>query len=327
MTEQPQKLKLALYWAASCGGCEIAVLDTNERILDVAALADIVLWPVAVDGKYTDIEAMEDGAIDITLFNGSIRNSEAEHIAKLLRQKSKILIAFGTCACQGGVVGLANLASKEEIFNRVYETAPSNIKSSDGKIFPKTRLKVDEGELTLPEFYERVLPLNQVVKVDYYVPGCPPNPPLVEIAIDAIASSNLPPLGATIGINSTVCKECLRERDETKKISEFKRIYEVPDVDPDRCLLEQNILCCGPATMAGCGASCPTANNACRGCYGPAPGVRDQGAKMISVLGSIIDAETPEETQQIIEQIRDYVGIFHQFSLPGSILKQGRNQE
>ncbi len=97
MSEKP-KGKLALYWAASCGGCEISVLALNEKILDVAAAFDIVLWPVAVDAKVRDIEKMADGEIDVCLFNGGIRNSEQEYMAQLLRRKSKVLVAFGSCA-------------------------------------------------------------------------------------------------------------------------------------------------------------------------------------------------------------------------------------
>jgi F420-non-reducing hydrogenase small subunit len=104
------KPKFAMYWAASCGGCEIAVLNTHEKILDVDANFDVVFWPVAMDAKYKDVEAMEDGSILLTLFNGGIRNDENEHIAKLLRQKSKILVAFGSCACEGCIPGLANLS-------------------------------------------------------------------------------------------------------------------------------------------------------------------------------------------------------------------------
>ena len=72
------KGKLALYWAASCGGCEIAVLGINEKILDVAAAFDIVFWPCATDGKVHDVEKMADGEIDVCLFNGGIRTSEHE---------------------------------------------------------------------------------------------------------------------------------------------------------------------------------------------------------------------------------------------------------
>ncbi|UCC64375.1 MAG: oxidoreductase, partial [Anaerolineae bacterium] len=80
------KLKLGLYWAASCGGCEIAIVELREKILDLDAAADILFWPVALDFKYKDVEAMPDGQIDVCLFNGAIRNTENEHLAHLLRQ-------------------------------------------------------------------------------------------------------------------------------------------------------------------------------------------------------------------------------------------------
>ncbi len=109
------KPKFAMYWAASCGGCEIAVLNIHEKILDVDANFEVVFWPVAMDAKYKDVEAMEDGSILLTLFNGAIRNDENEHIAKLLRRKSKLLVAFGSCANEGCMPALANLSSVKEI--------------------------------------------------------------------------------------------------------------------------------------------------------------------------------------------------------------------
>jgi F420-non-reducing hydrogenase small subunit len=115
------KLKIAFYWAASCGGCEIAVLDINEKILDVVKIADIVFWPVAIDIKYKDVEEIPDKYIDITFFNGSIRNSEQEHMAKVLRQKSKTLVAFGSCAHEGCVPGLANLSDKQESLTSLHK--------------------------------------------------------------------------------------------------------------------------------------------------------------------------------------------------------------
>ena len=106
------KIKLALYWAASCGGCEIAQLQIGEKILKLVEVADIVFWPVAIDVKYKDVEAMPEGSIDICLFNGAVRTSEQEHMAKMLRGKSKTLIAYGACAYIGGIPGLANLYNR-----------------------------------------------------------------------------------------------------------------------------------------------------------------------------------------------------------------------
>jgi len=88
------KGKLAVYWAASCGGCEIALLSINEKLLDVAAAFDVVFWPCATDGKVRDVEQMPDDSVDVCLFNGGIRTSEQEYMAHLLRRKSKVLVAF-----------------------------------------------------------------------------------------------------------------------------------------------------------------------------------------------------------------------------------------
>ncbi|MEM3161901.1 MAG: oxidoreductase, partial [Candidatus Bathyarchaeia archaeon] len=179
-----EKLKFAFYWAASCGGCEIAVLDINEKILDVAAKADIVFWPVALDVKYKDVEAMQDKSIDVCFFNGAIRNEENEHMAKVLRRKSKILVAFGSCACDGCVIGLGNLWNKEKIFERAYLETPST--NNPQGITPQTRFKVAHGELELPEFYDTVKTLAQTVDVDYFISGCPPPVPRIIEALDAI---------------------------------------------------------------------------------------------------------------------------------------------
>ena len=134
------KLKLASYWAAACGGCDVAILDIHEKILDLAAAADIVFWPIATDFKYSDVEAMPDGHIDVTLFHGAVRNSENEHLAHLLRAKSKALVAFGSCAHIGGIPGLANLFTREEIFKRVYHETPSTVNPE--KVEPQPKLAV-----------------------------------------------------------------------------------------------------------------------------------------------------------------------------------------
>ena len=89
------KAKFAMYWAASCGGCEIAVLNINEKILDVDANFDVVFWPVAMDFKKSDVEAMDDGSITVSLINGAVRTTEQEEMARLLRKKSQVVIAHG----------------------------------------------------------------------------------------------------------------------------------------------------------------------------------------------------------------------------------------
>ncbi|HTO94862.1 MAG TPA: oxidoreductase [Bacteroidota bacterium] len=315
------KPKLALYWAASCGGCEIAVLDIHEKILDVAGAFDIVFWPVAMDFKYAAVRAMEEKSIDLCLFNGSIRNSENAEIARLMRAKSKILVAFGSCALEGGIPGLANLTSRDAIMKWVYKESPSTV-ASDGDAYPRTHTAMPEGEIEIPELWDTVKALDQVVDVDYTIPGCPPQPNQIWAVMEHILSGRpLPPAGSILGAGEkTCCEECDRERKE-KKITKFYRPFEI-EPEPGACLLDQGIVCMGPATRSGCGALCPKANVPCRGCYGPPPNAPDQGAKMLSALSSVIDAHEEKEIERILDQIADPMGTFYRFSLAHSILRR-----
>ena len=320
MTAKP---KLALYWAASCGGCEIAVLAIDEKILEVAAAFDIVLWPVAIDAKVRDIEKMADKSIDVCLFNGSVRNSEQEYMAQLLRRKSKILVAFGSCAHEGCIPGLANLYGREAIFDYVYRKSPS-VDNPQG-IFPQPETQVPEGTLHIPVFYDTVKTLDQTVDVDYYVPGCPPEAEniyeIVKAVIAGLGGAPLPPAGTVLGKETTVCDECARTRSE-KKIKAFKRTWEIIPNETE-CLVEQGLVCLGLATRAGCGALCPKVNSPCIGCHGANVGVEDFGARMMTALASVIDSQDPAEIRRIIQEgIPDPVGTFYRFSLPHSLLRR-----
>ena len=104
------KPKFAMYWASACGGCEISLLEIQERILSLAEAFEIVFCPCLMDGKKTDLHALDDGGISLTFFNGAIRNDEDEAMARLLRQKSQTLVAYGSCALEGCVPGLSNLS-------------------------------------------------------------------------------------------------------------------------------------------------------------------------------------------------------------------------
>lgn len=318
MTEK-KKLQIALYWGAACGGCDVAVLDTDEFILDVAAVADIRLWPIAVDGKYKDVEAMTDGELDLTLFNGAVRNSENEHMAKLLRQKSKLLVAFGSCSHMGGIPGLANLTTREEIFTTAYLNNPSI--EPGNRTVPYHQSQVDGLNLEIPDFYKRVYKLSDIVDVDYFVPGCPPAPDRIKEVILAVVKGELPALKSVVGASDrAVCDDCPRTKEE-KKIKRFYRPFEIIQ-DPKRCLLEQGILCMGSATRSGCGVRCPNSNQGCRGCYGPLPAVQDQGMKFLSAVSSIIDSKDPAEIEEILSRVPDFIGYAYRFGMPASKLQR-----
>lgn len=319
------KPKFAMYWAAACGGCEIATLNIHEKILDVDANFEVAFWPVAMDAKYKDVEAMADGEILLTLFNGGIRNDENEHLAKLLRKKSQILVAFGACAIEGGNPALANLATKDEIFETAYGTISTE---NPDNVYPVPSYEVPEGTITIPYFNPVLRALDQVVDVDYYIPGCPPESHQIAAVIDVVISvvegkAELPPKGAILGVgDSTVCDECGRTRN-VKKITGFKRIQEVSVIDPELCLLEQGIVCNGPATASGCLAKCPSAGAPCAGCYGPADGVIDYGARLMTAFASVIDARKEDEIDEILDTLVDPAGSFYRFNLAHSLLRTG----
>jgi F420-non-reducing hydrogenase small subunit len=312
-----------MYWAASCGGCEIAVTELADRILTVAEAVDFVFWPVAMDFKYKDVEAMPDKFIDLCLFNGGIRTSEHEEMAHLLRAKSKILVAFGACAHLGGVPSLANFFDRESIFRHIYMDSPSTQNPSG--TLPMAAFDAPEGTLELPAFFDAVASLDQVVQVEYYIPGCPPYVERIWEVLLAVLEGKLPPAGSVVGAsNKTVCDECDRVKEE-KKIKRFYRPHEIVP-EPQKCLLEQGLICMGPATRAGCEARCLNANMPCRGCYGPAPGALDQGTKMLSAIASVIDSEDPAEISRIVDQIVDPAGTLYRFATAGSLLRRARRR-
>lgn len=320
------KPKFAMYWAASCGGCEIAVLNINEKILDVDANFEVVFWPVAMDAKYKDVEAMPDKSILLTLFNGGMRNKENEEIAQLMRRKSQILVAFGSCACEGCIPGLANLSSPEQVINTAFNTV-STINPDHYQ--PLYDFQMPEGNIQIPEFNPVLKTLDQVVPVDYYMPGCPPESHQIAAVVDLVikvlhGEATLPPTGATIGAGgSTVCDDCPRTRN-IKTITKFMRIQDLDPIDPTLCLLEQGIPCNGPATRNGCGALCPSAGAQCIGCYGPAEGVVDYGARLVGAFASVIDSNDPVEIEAILDGIPDPAGQFYRFNLAGSLLRASK---
>ena len=320
-----------MYWGSSCGGCEVSIVNLHEKILDVDQAFDFIFCPCLLDTKEKDIAAMPDGEIALTFFNGAIRNDDNRHMAQLLRRKSGLLIAYGSCSGGGCIPALSNLSDRDAHFHTNYLAGPST--SNPESLTPQTLTAVPEGVLSLPEFFDSVRTLSQTVEVDYFIPGCPPESQQVWNVVDAVVSGNpLPPRGSVLGAGtSTVCNECKRKKED-KRIRKLYRNYEIVP-NPEECLLEQGLVCMGIVTRDGCGALCPQVNMPCAGCYGPPDCVRDQGAKMIAALGSVIDGdggksrdegELREMVNSVTGSIPDFAGTFYKFSLADSILQRRR---
>lgn len=314
------KPKVAFYWCAACGGCEEAIVDFAEDILGVIEAVDIVFWPVAMDFKKKDVEALADGAITATFLNGAIRTSEQEEMAQLLRRKSQFLIAYGACAHLGGIPGLANQFDREQLLSYVYEQTPTIDNPAHTR--PQPAPQNNGHTLTLPEFRHTVRSLDQVVAVDYYVPGCPPTPKITKAAITALLEGKLPPRGSVLAPDVALCNECARKpsKPATLSFTEFKRPH-LAKIDPNLCLLAQGFVCMGPATRAGCEALCPAGNMPCTGCFGPTSRIRDQGAKILSSLAANAVAKTEAEAASVLAGIPDPVGTFYRYGLATSLLR------
>lgn len=323
MADRP---KLAIYWLGACGGCDQSIVDLNEVLLRVADRVEFVLWPLAMDFKYDHIRALSDQAIALCLLHGCVRNSEHLAMARLLRAKSQLILAFGSCACFGGTPALANFRSRRDILDWVYRDAPT-VDNPLG-VFPQRSTMVDGRQLTLPEFFDHVYPLNQVIDVDYYLPGCPPPVDLIAAALQGLLAGKLPPRGYTLAPRKALCDLCSRNHSKPYRmtIAELRRVHEI-EVDPDTCFLAKGVLCLGPATRAGCGQTCLQSNTPCRGCFGPVAGVEDSGGRFLAALAALLQADGFDDIQAVVDRLPDPSGYFYRFTQACSILGKQPLQE
>lgn len=317
--------KIAFYWASSCGGCEEALIDMDAELLNFADKVEIVFWPVAMDFKLEQIKKLDENEIFISFINGAIRNDEEEDVSTLLREKSQYILAFGSCAHLGGVPALANLFSRDEIFKDAYLENSTTV--NPNKTVPKSNCSSEGKPLTLPNVWDRVCSLDQVIEVDYYLPGCPPVSSLVLQAIEELFSEKPPTTGNVFAPEKALCEVCSRRhtRNDKTRLEKIVRPYEII-ADPDLCFLEQGIICCGPATRAGCEELCIKANMPCTGCFGPPPGVKDQGAKLLSAIASLLSADSLEESIDRAQQILDPAGTFFRYSIAASYLSKTKKE-
>jgi F420-non-reducing hydrogenase small subunit len=316
------KPRVAFYWNASCGGCEEAVVDLGDGLADLLARVDVVLWPLALDHKRHDVEAIPDGGIDVAFVNGAVRLDEQDEWARLLRRKARLLVSFGSCAHLGGVVGLGNLSEPADLLDAAYR-APASVSNPEGP-GPGDAVRENGHDLSLPVLLPRTLPLAEVVEVDYVVPGCPPSPaPVAAAAEQLLGPGPRPPRGAVLAPNASLCETCPRKdsKPERLEISALRRLATSP-VD-ERCFLAQGLVCLGPGTRQGCQPGCVEAGMPCRGCFGPLDGVRDAGAAMLSAFASLL-AGGERDRAALAAQLPDPAGTFWRYSYAAGLMPRRR---
>ena len=316
---RPGKPRIAFYWNASCGGCEEAVLDLDEALLPLLGRVEVVLWPVALDHKRADVEALPDGSVDVTFLNGAVRLEEQAGWARLLRRKSRRLVAFGACASTGGVVGLGNLAGRDEILETAYRALPS-VENPEGVLPGGCAAGGPDAPGPLPPLLPAAVPLSRVVEVDHVVPGCPPSPPVVAAALERLLSDDPPPPGTVLAPQGALCEACDRRETRPDRL-ELTALADLATTAPDpaTCFLAQGIACMGPATRRGCEPGCLGANFPCRGCFGALDGAPEPGAAMLSATASLLRGD-PDALVRLAGGVADPAGTFFRYGLAAAPL-------
>ncbi|MHC1727747.1 MAG: methyl viologen-reducing hydrogenase [Syntrophobacteraceae bacterium] len=275
-------LKFAAESLSGCSGCEISLLNTGSGFLRFLQKLEIVHMPLLMDNKYFDpggpIDEIRIPSADIGTISGAVRNEEQLRIAGRMREQCGILVAFGTCAAYGGIPALLNLFEDKDLFRRYYRTA----EATDGAVNPSE---------VVPAFLERTYALDEIVKVDFIIPGCPPHPDNITAALEAICEGKAPEMPVL-----SVCDACPARREGKGSVQRIRRFTRNAKFQVEkplgemRCLLEQGFLCMGPVTLAGCAGKsggaprCIEARVPCRGCYGP---VRKSGNQLLDMLNAL----------------------------------------
>ncbi|MDL2246870.1 F420-nonreducing hydrogenase [Methanobrevibacter sp. OttesenSCG-928-K11] len=297
-----EKAKIGTMWLGGCAGCHLSIADFHESLLDVMELAEFEFSPVLMDTKYDEVPEL-----DVLIVEGGIRNDENRELAEMLNEKAKFVISYGTCACYGGIPGLGNLFTVEELEEEAYLNSVTTV-NPEG-IIPNEEV---------PELESRVRPLSDAMDVDLAVPGCPPRSDVVAQAVLALLN------GETVELPTTnLCEVCPREKPPEGLAMDFiKRQFELGAPEKDLCLISQGLVCMGPATVSLCGAECPSIAVQCRGCYGPTAKVLDQGAKMISAIASDygIEEDKTVDPEEVANQLDDIVGTFYTYTLPSALV-------
>ncbi len=170
------KPKVASDWMAGCAGCHMSLLDMDERLVEIAQLVDLRATPI------TDLKEPDESGVDVGMLEGGVNNTSNEEVALRMRARCKILVAFGDCAVFGGVPAMRNFFDLQESLARAYIESESTDES--GSI-------PSDPELCIPT---RVRALHEVVPVDIFLPGCPPDADAIYYVLKELAEGRMPEL-------------------------------------------------------------------------------------------------------------------------------------
>ncbi len=292
-------------WLNACSGCEISILNIGDPLVDILPQLEFLHMTALVDHKFFgqigDGTVMEIPEADIGIVTGAVRNEEHKHELEEIRKKTTFLIALGSCACYGGVPAQANMWTNEEVFEKIFRNCAS------------TEPSPDPDDPSVPKWTPTCAALDEVVKVDISIPGCPPHPDWIAEALKALlegkTSWSLP--------ERSVCDTCPVIREKKSGGGPVKRWIQNIEFDPEegidkmRCINEQGFLCMGPVTLAGCAGKsgvprCIQARTPCRGCFGPIHKGSQPMVEMMGALSSVgLDAKSVLDRRAMMNR---YIG-------------------
>ncbi len=161
------KVRLATVWLGGCSGCHMSFLDLDEKLIDLAEAVELVYSPIA------DVKEFPEN-VDVTLVEGAVANVDHVELAEKIRARSRIVVSFGDCAVTGNVTSLRNKFPVEDLLTKVYHEGPG------------AAPRGGEVDKIVPALIPRVLPLHQVIAVDAFIPGCPPDAERIWTAVNAL---------------------------------------------------------------------------------------------------------------------------------------------
>ena len=171
MSEKP-KIKVATAWLGGCSGCHMSILDIDERIIDLAKLVEFTASPI------TDVKEIPE--VDVGIIEGAVCNEENEHVLRTMRSRCKVLIALGDCALTGNIPALRNQFNLKEVVKRGFVETES------------TQIGGSPDITVLPRLSKRVRPIQEFVKVDAHIPGCPPDADTIWYALTELLAGRMP---------------------------------------------------------------------------------------------------------------------------------------
>lgn len=288
------KATVSTEWLSGCSGCHVAVVDLHEKLLGLVEEVDFVRVPVLMDEKGYP-------KADLGVVEGAVRSEHDRDALTRMRDSVTTLVAFGSCAVYGGPSGLGWLYDRTVVMDTVYDGGPTNHGG-------------ERPDADAPRLEDSVVPIDEVVNVDVYLPGCPPHPYFVGAGLRAALGADGPALTA-----QTVCAGC--KRTMARRDGVPLRKGAVAADDADLCFLCQGVVCLGSVSLNRCQSPCPNSDVACTGCAGPSLQlIVEPHLDLRTILATRMNMLTGIEANEVRSYLEEEAKTFYAYAVASPVL-------